>query len=403
MATIKVILRNKPNKEAKLPLIIKIRKDRKPSIITLGHYLHPTDWDEDKQRVRKSHPNHKALNTFILKKLTEANAKLIELETHKSHVTAKGIRNSIKTKSKDTFFGQADVYVENLRLRNKYNRLSADKPRIARFKEFLNGDDIAFSDITIPLLHRFQTYLKGTRKISERTVMNHLIVIRTIINQAIKDNIIDAKYYPFGKGKIQIKFPDSKKESLSIEEVKMLEEIEFSNEPQLHHARNLWLLSFYFAGMRISDVLRLTWSDFADGRLYYAMGKNAKGGSLKVPEKAVAILSQYENQKDNIDLIFYHLKSISNRSNLFEVQRKISNATKTIDEALTKIAKILGIKKKLTMHIARHTFGNLSGDKIPIQMLQRLYRHTSITTTIGYQSNFIHKDTDEALDLIVNF
>ncbi|GAL82102.1 hypothetical protein JCM19274_2813 [Algibacter lectus] len=25
------------------------------------------------------------------------------------------------------------------------------------------------------------------------------------------------------------------------------------------------------------------------------------------------------------------------------------------------------------MHIARHSFGNISGDKIPIQMLQKLY------------------------------
>lgn len=55
------------------------------------------------------------------------------------------------------------------------------------------------------------------------------------------------------------------------------------------------------------------------------------------------------------------------------------------------------------MHISRHTFGNISGDKIPIQMLQKLYRHTSITATIGYQSNFIHKDVDEALNAVIGF
>ena len=84
-------------------------------------------------------------------------------------------------------------------------------------------------------------------------------------------------------------------------------------------------------------------------------------------------------------------------------KKKISNATKTIDEALQKLAFELGIIKKLTMHIARHTFGNLSGDKIPIQMLQKLYRHTSILTTIGYQSNFINKETDEALESVITF
>jgi len=61
------------------------------------------------------------------------------------------------------------------------------------------------------------------------------------------------------------------------------------------------------------------------------------------------------------------------------------------------------ISKKLTMHLARHTFGNISGDKIPIQMLQKLYRHSNVTTTIGYEGNFIHKDADEALDHVLAF
>ena len=57
----------------------------------------------------------------------------------------------------------------------------------------------------------------------------------------------------------------------------------------------------------------------------------------------------------------------------------------------------------MRQNLARHSFGNISGDKIPIQMLQKLYRHSSVTTTILYQSNFIQKDTDEALDKVINF
>jgi hypothetical protein len=67
------------------------------------------------------------------------------------------------------------------------------------------------------------------------------------------------------------------------------------------------------------------------------------------------------------------------------------------------VAELAGISKNLFMHIARHTFGNISGDKIPIQMLQKLYRHSNITTTIGYQANFIHKESDEALDAVLGF
>jgi len=68
-----------------------------------------------------------------------------------------------------------------------------------------------------------------------------------------------------------------------------------------------------------------------------------------------------------------------------------------------KIVELAEINKPLGMHIARHTFGNISGDKISIQMLQKLYRHSTVTSTIGYQANFIHKDADEALDAVVGF
>ena len=83
------------------------------------------------------------------------------------------------------------------------------------------------------------------------------------------------------------------------------------------------------------------------------------------------------------------------------MQRKISYAVKKLDTYLDDVAKAAKINKPLTMHIARHTFGNISGDRIPLQMLQKLYRHSSITTTIGYQANFIHKDADAALEAVI--
>ena len=42
--------------------------------------------------------------------------------------------------------------------------------------------------------------------------------------------------------------------------------------------------------MRVCDVFRLKWSDIHNARLHYTMGKNTKGGSLKLPEKSLAML-----------------------------------------------------------------------------------------------------------------
>jgi len=88
----------------------------------------------------------------------------------------------------------------------------------------------------------------------------------------------------------------------------------------------------------------------------------------------------------------------------FIIQRTIAFSASRLDKFLRiHVAPAFGIEKPLTIHIARHTFGNISGDRIPLQMLQKLYRHSSITTTIGYQANFIHNDADEALDAVIGF
>lgn len=408
MASVKVILRNKKNKDGTSSIALQIIKNRRASIVHIGHSIEDKYWDFENSKVKKSHPNSVRLNNLILKKLSDANDKLIELEVNKKDTTSRSIRKAIKTDGNSLFIQQGELYLDGLKKAGKYTRYTPDKSRIERFRDFLKmndlGNDIAFSEITPQLIKRFQAYLKS-KDISERTIVNYLIVIRTIFNQAIASNLVDQKYYPFGKGKVIIKTPDTIKIGLSIEEVGLLENVQFSENSFENHCRNLWLFSFYFAGMRISDVFRIKWNDIQNGRLHYSMGKNDKGGSLKIPDKALAIIDQYiADKKTEDDFIFPELKSIEDLSDTFTIQRRIMNMTSRVDKTLRlKVAPKLKIKKPLTMHIARHTFGNISGEKIPIQMLQKLYRHSSITTTIGYQANFIHKDADEALDAVISF
>ena len=168
-----------------------------------------------------------------------------------------------------SFNKQAEDYLLRLQKAGKYNQYTADKPRVKHFKDFL-GSDVSFPEITPVLLERFKGYIKSELKLSERSAVNHLVMVRSVFSQAVKDNIIDAKYYPFGKGKIKIKFPDTSKVGLTLSEIKVIEEIELTDVAQ-NHARNLWLFSFYFAGMRISDVLQTRWSHIIDGRLYLSL------------------------------------------------------------------------------------------------------------------------------------
>jgi len=400
VASIKIVLRKEIKKDGTSPLAIRITKDRKTSYIYLEYSIPQNDWDAKAERVKKSHSNSTRLNNYLLAKKAEANNESLELETIQKHVSAQTVRKRIKPTAQGSVFAQADLYIERLKQDRKYNRYKADKPRVERLKEFLKYD-ITFPDLTIALIRRFKAWLKAEHQVSERTAMNYLVVVRSIFSQAIGEKVCDYKYYPFGKGKVQIKFPESLKKGATAEDVVAIEELDLSGKPLLNHARNVWLFSFYFAGMRVSDLFRLKWSDFHAKRLYYSMGKNNKGDSIKIPEKAEHILAQYASQRDKTDLVFPELKGLDSLDDLFLVQMRIKTKLKVINKALKEVARTASVSTPITMHISRHTFGSLSGDRIPIQMLQKLYRHSSVSTTIGYQASFIHKDADEALEAVI--
>lgn len=421
MATVKIVLRKKANKDGTYPLALRITKDRKSSFIHLGYSVKIEDWIASDQCVKSSHPNSKRLNNFILKKKSEASDTSLEVETQRKEVSTRAIKQKIKPKGGSTFFAQAHIYLNNFEKTGNYNCYIAEKSRVKIFQLFISDrditktkptgkkdvketglSDIAFSDITEGLLNRFKVELSAKRKSSERTIANYLVMIRSIFSQAIKDGVTEEKYYPFGKGKASIEIPDSTKVGISIDEVTKLEQVDLLVQ-SYDHARNLWLVSYYFAGMRISDVLRLRWSDFKEMRLHYTMGKNNKSGSLKTPEKALAILEKYAQDKDKKnDLIFPDLKVLPSLDDEFEVKRKIANAVNRYNKILSRfVLPIAGIESKVTMHVSRHTFATQAGDKIPIQMLQKLYRHSDIKTTIGYQANFIYQDADDALNAVI--
>lgn len=403
MASVKVVLYPRAKKDGTFPLALRITKDRKSSYIFLEYSIRKEDWVASEQRVKSSHPNSRRLNNFILAKKAAASDKSLEAETLKDEVSVRAIRQKIKPKGGATFFAQAAIYLQRFQDAGNFNCYNADKARVKYFREFLSGSDIAFSDINVGLIERFKVHLKSERKLSDRTIANYLMVIRAVFNQAIKEGALDQKYYPFGNSteKITIKLPETTKRGLSAEDVAKLEAIELDN-PKWDDARNKWLTSFYFAGMRISDVLRLKWSDFQNDRLYYTMGKNNKSGSLIVPEKAWRILQKYEPLKTSEgDFIFADLKGIDLKDT-FKIKEEIflavNRCNKLLSEYISPEAKIEG---KLTTHIARHTFATLAGDKVPIQMLQKLYRHSDVRTTIGYQSAFIYKDADDALVAVI--
>jgi len=407
MASVHTILRKKTNKQGLFPIAIRVTQKRKKVIISLGQYVESKHWDETRMMVKKSHPNSVRLNHLISTKVSEMNDIVLEairkFGKDFSTVEFKSLMKSVS--SGTSFFDFAESYFTQLEEGKKYSRLNSERPLVKKVRTLMNEKDFVFDDITVPFLRKLIARLKRDDSINGRSAANVLMFIRNMYNRAIDENLARREAYPFGngKGKIRIKIPESVKIGLSKEEVQKIELLELPCNSPKDYARNVWLFSFYLAGMRIADVLKIKWTNIHDGRLHYQMGKNEKILSLKISDKLQKILDQYNPNEDPVrEYIFPELDGV-NPKDFAATLLKTRNANHKFNKHLKKIAQMCNIDKPLSMHIARHSFGNISGNQIPIRMLQKLYRHSNITTTINYQQNFIHEEADEALDKVINF
>ncbi|WP_062054110.1 tyrosine-type recombinase/integrase [Aquimarina longa] len=443
MASIKIVRRkNKERKDGTAPLALRISENYKTNYRFIGQYVLEKDWDTNNGKVKRTHPNSKKLNNFLLKKLTEANDIYFE---SKKNLTPREVKQKLKgaggTKS---FFAIASNRVMNKYEKGIFSVAKSELSILYNLEEFLNlntskdkatiiqdiknrrkervskgrkgehsfldsvnhfkkNKSLKFQDITESFLDNYKDFCTVYLGQQSRTVVNQLIFIRTLFNKAIKDGIVDVKYYPFGSDKQKIRISSGHKIGLTSNEVEKIENLDLEIRTSIWHTRNVWLIAFYFAGIRISDSVQLRWADFVDNRLLYTMDKNEKPVSLKIPSKAAKILSIYKKSKEeNGGYVFPFLKD-TNIANDEEVFKKTRNATKLFNKYLKRIAIRCNLNKNLSNHIARHTFGNIAGDKIHPLMLQKLYRHSDLKTTLNYQANFIHKDADDALDSVVNF
>lgn len=446
MASIKIILwKHDQKKDGTFPLSIRITQNRKTRYIFTGQYILEKDWDKDLGKVKKSHPNSARLNNFLLKKMTKVDSIALEAEGAGEYVSSKEIKNKARHKGRmvsffqygsqrvrskfqsGTFsvskselsmlfnmreflnwnrFEERQVVIDGIKERRR-NRVGRSRKFGYSFldemkREFEKDTSLYFEDINEAFLSNFKVFCISYLEQKTRTVTNHLIYIRTLYNAAIKEGIVEAKHYPFAGEKERIRIKPTQKIGLTREEIERLENVGLEKDSAMWHTRNVWLFSYYFAGIRISDVLQMKWSDLMDGRLYYTMNKNEKPLSLKIPDQAKGILDHYRPLQQSIDdYIFPYLKNADSKSKR-EIYVKSNNATSVLNKYLKQIAEKCGITKNLSNHIARHSFGNIAGDAISPLMLQKLYRHSDLKTTINYQANFIHKDADDALDAVLN-
>jgi len=212
MATLKTVLHPKTDKKGnrEYRLALRLTVNRKRSYYHLGQKLDQKFWDDRGEKVKYSHPRHKQLNRLIRKKYDEIEDVIFNMEANKQKYTAKHIIECIRNNTqKLTFFELADQHIEELTSAKNYNRAISDKSKIKRINEFVKKRNISFEEIDEYFLKKLKIYLRTTVGITERSVMNSFVLIRLLYNRAISRGIVDRKFYPFGRDKVKIKYPQT--------------------------------------------------------------------------------------------------------------------------------------------------------------------------------------------------
>ena len=263
-----------------------------------------------------------------------------------------------------------------------------------RALKLFRGDYIAFRDVDKEFLSEFTDYLrqmpkaskygvlKAGGRLSNNSVVSYYGTLRTAINRAYKEGIITVnptKEFDFAS---KVRQEPSRREYLTIDELKTLINTECRHEI----VKRAFLFSC-LCGLRVSDIRKLRWFDLQRSggrvRIEITMQKTKEPLYLPISDEALKWLPERGEANDS-DFIF----PLTHEG--------------TVNDTLQHWAKVAGITKHISFHVARHTHATmmltLGAD---LYTVSKLLGHKNIATTQIY-AKIVDKKKEEAIGLIPN-
>ena len=263
-----------------------------------------------------------------------------------------------------------------------------------RALRLFRGDYIAFRDVDKEFLSEFTDYLRQMPKaskygvlktggrLSNNSVVSYYGTLRTAINRAYKEGIITVnptKEFDFAS---KVRQEPSRREYLTLDELKTLINTECRHEI----VKRAFLFSC-LCGLRVSDIRKLRWCDLQRSsgrvRIEITMQKTKEPLYLPISDEALKWLPE-RGEANGSDFIF----PLTHEG--------------TVNDTLQHWAKVAGITKHISFHVARHTHATmmltLGAD---LYTVSKLLGHKNIATTQIY-AKIVDKKKEEAIGLIPN-
>jgi site-specific recombinase XerD len=251
-------------------------------------------------------------------------------------------------------------------------------------KERYSLIDIDIRDLDFEFITEYEFWLKGIRKCSHNTTIKYISNFRKIIHRCLQHGWLQKD--PF------LGFSMVKKEvertPLNDFELSALLEKKF-HIGRLSFVKDIFLFSC-FSGLAYSDVKKLKRSEInigVDGEKWIFTIRKKTKTSSRIPLLPIAleIINRYEDhpQCKNEDRV---LPIYTNQK---------------MNAYLKEIADVCGINKKLTYHIARHTFATTVtlSNGVPIETVSKMLGHKDLKTTQLYAKILDKKIGDDMVKI----
>ena len=399
MASVAIVYRkDKLNKKGEAPVHLRIIKDRKTSYIATGIMLPENEWDVKFNRVKKNHPNSARLNSFLANKFTELQDNVYEHQTVAKSLTTKRLKEKIYGKTPTNFFDFGLRVLEGYEKQNMIGTYDKAQSILAKLEKFNCSKNLMFQDIDPNSLDKYDSYCRKEWENKTNTVHKDMKFIRKVFNDAIRLEIVEPQENPFARYKLKLE--KTQRTFLTEDELEEIAKVECTPGTRLELHRDMFVFAAYCGGLRVSDMLQLKWKNIDKTHIHFTIRKTGSQLSIKVPDRALAILEKYRPKKaEKEHYVFSMLQNGLNEKDLRQVDNEISSATAYINKNLKILAAKAEIEKPISFHISRHTFATRALRKgISIDKVSKLMGHAAIRETQVY-AKIVNEELDKAMDV----
>lgn len=362
------------NKLGEYAIKIRVCINNTEKYYPVGVSVLKTEWNG--KRVKPIRKNHKEINDKIVHLEGTIESALIK---NKNADIDKIIKGDIEN---DDFYYYVKKRLDFIEQKYVYLYFQSNQIIFNKLKKF--KPVLKLNELTFDFMRSYEKHLIELGN-GANTIHNNFVRIRTLVNELVDSGVIPYAKNPF----LQFKTKKQKtnKTRLSYENILKLE-----TQPNCI-ALDMYMFSFYCAGIRFGDLCRLKQSNVVNGRLDYTMNKTTVKRSIILLKPALKILSRYKKK----GFIF---RQLVDGLNHIQETKMIASKNAYLNKRLKFVCKAAEVPN-ISFHTSRNSFADLAKNKgMGIHSIKELLGHSTTATTEIYMKGFYKEETDADMETI---